>query len=1098
MAQATDAVWISVLPSLDGFADGVIKGAGRQTDRSGKLLGGRFGKAMIAGAAAIGTGVAMAGKALYGVGETFNEVTNTIRVGTGATGDDLDALVDSAKNVGRTVPAEFEDIGTVVADLNTRLGLSGDTLETVATQVLEASRITGEAIDIDAMSSAFNQFKIEGEDTADAMDHLFRVSQATGIGMNDLASQAATAGPAMQQLGFSFEDTTGMIGAMDKAGLNSSQMLSGLSRSLVNLAKDGEEPAEAFERVVGEIEGFIESGDKAAAIDLASEVFGTRGAGQFVAALEDGSLAMDDLANVAGMTEDTILEAGEETMTFGDHWRLFANDVMVEVEPVATRLFEAIRDGMGWIRDTGVPALKDAAHWIKENEAWLKPLAVTVGALVAAWATYRTIMGVARGAQLAFNAVAAANPLGLLLTVIGLVVGALVYFFTQTETGRKVIETVWSAIKSVVSGVWDWLKGVFESIGEWLGDVGDWFGGLGDTASEVWDGIKGTISGAWDSITGTFDSLKDGLSSVGGWFTDRGEDIKGAWNGVRDGLSAGWSSIRDNVFGAFSDRFSQLTDWFENDSGAIGSTFRWLRDTLSNVWNWIDTNVFSVFRAAFSLVRSLFSGDSQQIRDAWDNLKNRLLTTWNNIRSGVFNPFRNAFNAVKNFFSNRVDDMKGYWNSLKGSFQAAYNWIDNNVFQRFRDSLSWLGDRVADARDRIRSIWETVANTFRRPINWVIRNVWNDGIASVFNRVADAIGIDTRLNTASELPMYAKGGHAKKGWALVGEEGPELVRFPQAGYVYTASETAGMLARGGPGTGEDFSESRPPDGGIWGGIANAVGSAVDWVRGGLADLAGAVLDPIVDRIAGGLSGYGSTGDLFGDTMNSAVDSLMDWVRGEDDVMKGVLGPGFKESGAAGRIQGATAAMNAAAWNIWNAIPGLRGMHSLSQSMVGPHRTGNAVDLYGPSSALQAAAAYAANNAAQLGIRQVIHNWRLWQGGGWGRLGSTGGNDPGHLWHVHVASHGGGARMWDAPRNVGRPGVYDDGGTLAHGQMALNLSRKPEAVLTNKQWKDISTVAQGGGERTVQQHFHLDPMSVRDLARKSAAYTGDLLRSGAMT
>jgi len=509
--------------------------------------------------------------------------------------------------------------------------------------------------------------------------------------------------------------------------------------------------------------------------------------------------------------------------------------------------------------------------------------------------------------------------------------------------------------------------------------------------------------------------------------------------------------------------------------------------------------VFSVFRAAFSLVRSLFSGDSQQIRDAWENLKNRLLTTWNNIRSGVFNPFRNAFNAVKNFFSNRVDDMKGYWNSLKGSFQAAYNWIDNNVFQRFRDSLSWLGDRVADARDRIRNIWETVANTFRRPINWVIRNVWNDGIASVFNRVADAIGIDTRLNTASELPMYAKGGHAKKGWALVGEEGPELVRFPQAGYVYTASETAGMLARGGPGTGEDFSESRPPDGGIWGGIANAVGSAVDWVRGGLADLAGAVLDPIVDRIAGGLSGYGSTGELFGDTMTSAVDSLMDWIRGEDDVMKGVLGPGFKESGATGRIQGATAAMNAAAWNIWNAIPGLRGMHSLSQSMVGPHRTGNAVDFYGPSSALAATAAYAAQNAAQLGIRQVIYNWRLWQGGGWGRLGSTGGNDPGHVWHVHVASHGGGERIWgNAPRNVGRPGVYDDGGLLGHGQMALNLSRKPEAVLTNKQWKDISTVASSGGARTIEQHFHLDPTSVRDYARKTAAYTGDLLRSGAMT
>src|SRR5690625_4399198 len=231
---------------MSGFGKGIVAGAGQQADKSGKAVGGRFGKAMLAGAAVVAGGAVLATKALYGIGETFAEVENTIRVGTGATGDALADLVDSAKNVGNNVPAEFEAIGTMVADVNTRLGLTGETLETFASQALEAGRMLGEEIDINAMSSAFNVFQIQGEDTIGAMDRLFQISQATGVGMNELASSVAANAPAVQGLGFSFEETAALVGNLDKAGLNSNKMMAGMGRALVELAKDGEEPQEAF------------------------------------------------------------------------------------------------------------------------------------------------------------------------------------------------------------------------------------------------------------------------------------------------------------------------------------------------------------------------------------------------------------------------------------------------------------------------------------------------------------------------------------------------------------------------------------------------------------------------------------------------------------------------------------------------------------------------------------------------------------------------------------------------------------------------------------------------------------------------------------
>lgn len=360
MVQASDATWLAVLPDMRGFGPALIKGAGSDADKAGKSVGQRFGKAMVVGTAAIGGAALATGAALYKVGEVFDDVTDTIRTGTGAQGKALDDMVSIAKNVGTKVPAEFDKIGSVVADVNTRMGLSGDTLEKVSSQYLEAGRLLGEDIDIGKTSAAFNAFKIEGEDVSAAMDHLFQVSQATGMGMNELADAAAKNAPAMQTLGFSFEETTAMVGSFDKAGLNSSAIMASMSKGLVTLAKDGEEPAAAFKRVQGEIAGFIEKGDEAGALNLASKVFGTRGATQFIGAIKAGALNLDDMSKAAGQTGDTILGVGEDTADFAEQWMMFKNNVLVWLEPLASKVFGVLGTAMGEVT-AGVTAF--GAAW---------------------------------------------------------------------------------------------------------------------------------------------------------------------------------------------------------------------------------------------------------------------------------------------------------------------------------------------------------------------------------------------------------------------------------------------------------------------------------------------------------------------------------------------------------------------------------------------------------------------------------------------------------------------------------------------------------------------------------------------------------------
>lgn len=342
-----DTVWLPVLPSMKGFGPALIKGAGAEAEKAGDAIGGRFGKAVALGATAAVGAVTAVGGVLYKVGSVFDEVSDTIRAKTGASGAALEELNDVAKRVGATVPAEFEKIGPVVAAVSQRLGLTGDQLQKVSSQYLEAGRVLGQEIDVDKTSAAFSAFQIKGENVSGALDHLFRVSQSTGVGMNELASSVSQNAPALQTLGFGFEEAAAMVGSFDKAGLNSGQIMASMSKGLVTLAKDGEKPAEAYRRVVGEISGFIAKGDEASALNLASEVFGTRGATQFIGAIKSGSMSLEEMAKIGQGTGDTILGVGEDTADFAEQWQMFKNKVLVWLEPLASTVFGGLGTAMG-------------------------------------------------------------------------------------------------------------------------------------------------------------------------------------------------------------------------------------------------------------------------------------------------------------------------------------------------------------------------------------------------------------------------------------------------------------------------------------------------------------------------------------------------------------------------------------------------------------------------------------------------------------------------------------------------------------------------------------------------------------------------------
>ncbi|PJJ62180.1 phage tail tape measure protein [Compostimonas suwonensis] len=614
--------WIRVVPTLEGVEKSVADqfvGASSTVEKEGDKAAGRYSKAAKAGLAAAGIGVAAgaAFKGLYDVGATFDDLTDTIRTETGAQGDALDGLVDIAKDVGSTVPAEFDKIGPVVSGLNQRLGLSGDALETVASQYLEAGRILGEDVDIDSTSAAFNAFEISGDGVSTAMDTLFQVSQATGVGLNQLASGAQAVAPAMQTLGFSFEDTVAMVGTFDKAGLNSSAIMASMSKGMVTLAKDGEQPAEAYRRVVGELQGFVDTGDQASALDLASQVFGTKGAAQFVGALQSGVLNMDELMASTGATGDTILGVGEDTADFAEKWQMVMNQAMVAIEPLATAIFTGLGDAL-----TGImPFLEDIGEWVGDNQGLFGIIAVGVGALAAAF----VVLAVT---QWAVNAAMYASPVTWIILAVIALVAAIVLLVMNWDTVVNFLTDTWN-------GFVGWIVGVMEGFAGWWNGV--WSGFLG-FVTDVWNGFVG-----W--ITDGFNLFLLGMQIIGA-------AIAAWWNGL-------WQGIADFVMGIWNGIVAFVTSYIttvQNVIAAVGAA-------IASVWNGIWSGISSFFSGIWDGI----IGTINTIRGAFSSAFNGIADIVASAFNGVVNVVRGVINSISSLVNGIIDGINGVAGAVGGA-----------------------------------------------------------------------------------------------------------------------------------------------------------------------------------------------------------------------------------------------------------------------------------------------------------------------------------------------------------------------------------------------------------------------------------------------
>ena len=372
--------------------------------------------------------------------------------------------------------------------------------------------------------------------------------------------------------------------------------------------------------------------------------------------------------------------------------------------------------------------VKDFTKWMRENKTVMDIVKSALAGALAGFLAFKAITIIqsiiigfksallaVKGAILAFNAAIAANPIGALVVAIAAVVGALVWFFTQTETGKKIWGDFVDFIKGLWTGLVQFFTGLWSTISE--GATNLWNG-----AVEVWNSVIEGIKNAWNGIVEFFSALWEGISSTAttAWTTITEtvmaivqpfiEVFMSIWNGMKDGLSqifegikmifsGAWELIKNIVMGAVLFIIDLVTLDFTKMGEDLGLIWESIKSAISMIWDGICTYFSGIISTIIGYFTSAFEGLKTFLSGIWDSIKATAEAMWNAICQSILGII-DAF----------VAGAKGLWEGFKSFMSGLWEGIKSTAIGMWEGIKSGLGSIIDGIVSGAQKAWDTMKN----------------------------------------------------------------------------------------------------------------------------------------------------------------------------------------------------------------------------------------------------------------------------------------------------------------------------------------------------------------------------------------------------
>lgn len=334
--------------------------------------------------------------------------------------------------------------------------------------------------------------------------------------------------------------------------------------------------------------------------------------------------------------------------------------------------------------------------------------------------------------QRAFNAVLKANPVGFWVTIFATVVAALVWFFTQTEVGRK----AWAAFTSWLSETWAALVEGAKAI----------WNGLGEFLAGLWATITGTVQSAWDGIAGFFTGLWQTISGgVTGAWTSVTTFLSGVWTGISTTVTTIFTGIRDFIVNVFTVIGALIVAPLQAIQNGINTVFGWIlsfitqqMNSTNTVWSTIWTAIYNVVSTIFTLISGCISTVVNAIRTVIAVFLSLLKGDWQGAWDAIKDFFTTTWDGIKAFLSNILDGIKAVWTTVWTAISTFFTDVWNKIVAFFMPIINGIRTTIGTVLNAIQSVWTSIWNA----VSSYLSNIWHgitsavsNGIRSVSNTV---------------------------------------------------------------------------------------------------------------------------------------------------------------------------------------------------------------------------------------------------------------------------------------------------------------------------------------------------------------------------
>lgn len=363
---------------------------------------------------------------------------------------------------------------------------------------------------------------------------------------------------------------------------------------------------------------------------------------------------------------------------------------------------------------------------------------VATVASTAAMIATRGAMVIATAAQWAWNAAMTANPIGIIITAIGALVAALIWFFTETELGREIwanfmtfLQEAWTNISAFLITLWEGLSAgvsaVWEGIMTAVGAVVDWF------QTYVWPVIQFVIDAIvayfqfyYNVVSAIWNYLQASISAVVGWFMTYvwptiqavinflvalfqffGDVVALVWNTIATFIS----EVVTNVVTFLTELWTQFasfwTDVWTNISSFVTDIWNaisaFISQVVTTITVWLATRWMEflrgfmvIFNQIKSVVETVWNAIKSFIEPIVQGITNFIQSTWNSIIGIVSGIFNNVKNAIMGPIQQAMNFLAGLRDQIIGFFSGAGDWLYNagkSIIEGFINGLqNMLGE----------------------------------------------------------------------------------------------------------------------------------------------------------------------------------------------------------------------------------------------------------------------------------------------------------------------------------------------------------------------------------------------------------------------